>query len=384
MASFGYKPSPSMRDTSESSNPMDEWARSEERSGWVSGTNPAHLAQIETITRAVQAGQISPEGVANLSKRVKGLAPYINSALASRETDLAINRDVQGIVGKYINEGRPAMPEQGQSSGDYSADPSTEFRPAQPAIPSMRNYQGAVDALAANPAYLPYAEKYREIGGLSKADRGEYYTPVYDKQGRLLSFNARSGQVTEPETPVVGAKYSPELQGKIEYSKETGKTYGESQAKSNIELPGAEIDALQSVKLVDDLLKHPGLKLSVGPGGLIPKVPGTRQADFITRLEQLQGRQFMDARQLLKGGGQITDFEGKKAEQGIARMQRAQSAEEFKAGAREYQDAVRSGVAKLRGKSGRAQTDADMKKPSGVSPVLTDREREALRKRHGL
>jgi flagellar protein FlgJ len=70
----------------------------------------------------------------------------------------------------------------------------------------------------------------------------------------------------------------------------------------------------------------------------------------------------MDARQLLKGGGQITDFEGKKAENGIARMQRAQSPEEFKKGAIEYQEAVRAGVAKLRKKANVSNSASEPKR----------------------
>ena len=93
---------------------------------------------------------------------------------------------------------------------------------------------------------------------------------------------------------------------------ESGKTLGEGKTKASMELPGAEADALESTRLVDELVSHPGLRYSIGPAGFLPAIPGTSQADFISRLEQLQGRQFMDARQLLKGGGQITDFEGKK------------------------------------------------------------------------
>jgi hypothetical protein len=154
-----------------------------------------------------------------------------------------------------------------------------------------------------------------------------------------------------PQLPLSTLPTESNAKSTLARASESGKVLGETETKAGLDLPGAEVDALESIRLVDELTKHPGLNLSVGPAGWTPKIPGTRQADFITRLEQLQGRQFMDARQLLKGGGQITDFEGKKAEQGIARMQRAQSADEFKKGAEEYKTAVRAGVAKLRRKA---------------------------------
>ncbi len=60
----------------------------------------------------------------------------------------------------------------------------------------------------------------------------------------------------------------------------------------------------------------------------------------------------MQAFQSLKGGGQITEIEGKKATQAITRMETAQSEAEFMRAAREFQDVIRDGVDKARAQAG--------------------------------
>jgi hypothetical protein len=78
--------------------------------------------------------------------------------------------------------------------------------------------------------------------------------------------------------------------------------------------------------------------------------PGSPMARFRTELEQGGGQAFLQARQMLKGGGQITDFEGAKAEAAFSRMQLAaqnNNQEEFMQAVRDFQDAVNSGYEKL-------------------------------------
>lgn len=75
---------------------------------------------------------------------------------------------------------------------------------------------------------------------------------------------------------------------------------------------------------------------------------------LIQRIKQLQDTTFLSARQMLKGGGAITDYEGKKAEAAMARLSRAQSTEAFKSALTDLKDAIKSGEAKLRAAQGGA------------------------------
>ena len=101
---------------------------------------------------------------------------------------------------------------------------------------------------------------------------------------------------------------------------------------------------------------HPGFEESVGAGlgGLKKYIPGTDAADFHARMDQIKGGQFLQAFESLKGGGQITEIEGKKATDAIARMQTAQSEKEFVAAAREFQHNLELGVRLAAQKAGRA------------------------------
>lgn len=74
-----------------------------------------------------------------------------------------------------------------------------------------------------------------------------------------------------------------------------------------------------------------------------PKTPHASKACLIV----LQGGAFLQARQLLKGGGAITDYEGRKAEEAFARLNKAQSPADFKAALDDFNYFVQQGVKKL-------------------------------------
>jgi hypothetical protein len=69
--------------------------------------------------------------------------------------------------------------------------------------------------------------------------------------------------------------------------------------------------------------------------------------DTIPIIQQLQGKTFLQAFESLKGGGQITEIEGKKAEQAIARLQRTQSTEAFIEALLELREIIVAGQGRL-------------------------------------
>lgn len=128
----------------------------------------------------------------------------------------------------------------------------------------------------------------------------------------------------------------------------------ETQVKAQANLPNAIQEGTNTVKLVDDLLSSKGFKQAVGGSRLLglQKIPGTSARDFDVRLDQLKGKQFLQAYESLKGAGAITDIEGTKAGNAISRMDASQSEEEFQKAAREFQDVIRSGVERAKAKAG--------------------------------
>lgn len=164
--------------------------------------------------------------------------------------------------------------------------------------------------------------------------------------------------------------YNPDFQSQLAASK----TAATQQAKNKVEavanLPKVVDQANESIKLIDDLVNHPGFGIMVGksnPAGEIAAfMPGTAARDFKARFDQIKGKQFLEAFETLKGGGQITEIEGTKATQAISRMERAQSEEEFKNAAREFQDIIRKGVERASNKAGQPMPQINRK--SFMSP----------------
>jgi hypothetical protein len=91
--------------------------------------------------------------------------------------------------------------------------------------------------------------------------------------------------------------------------------------------------ATYAMHVISKAEKHPGLKTAVGLSGKIdPRnyMAGTDATDFQILLDQMQGQTFLQAFESLKGAGQITEVEGTKATNAIARLNRAQSEKEFR------------------------------------------------------
>lgn len=86
--------------------------------------------------------------------------------------------------------------------------------------------------------------------------------------------------------------------------------------------------------------------LGLVQGRLPPRTQA--QADLLARVEQISGRAFLEAFEALKGGGQITEIEGQRATQAIARLQRTQSPEAFQEALFEFADIVRRGIERSR------------------------------------
>lgn len=129
-----------------------------------------------------------------------------------------------------------------------------------------------------------------------------------------------------------------------------GAVIGAEQADEAIALPKAIEAADYSLALLDKVRNHPGREISTGKSFLAGKaaaaVPGTEAKDFSVLMDQVAGEQFMQAFQGLKGGGQITEIEGQKATQAVARLNMAQSENEFMVALDELQDVIERGVAR--------------------------------------
>ncbi len=83
----------------------------------------------------------------------------------------------------------------------------------------------------------------------------------------------------------------------------------------------------------------------------------------------MKGRAFLQAYTTLRGGGQITEVEGKKAEDALARLNRSLSETEAKQALADFRDAVTVGMQKLREKAGVAPESAPTASDSAAPRV---------------
>lgn len=142
-----------------------------------------------------------------------------------------------------------------------------------------------------------------------------------------------------------------------------GRTQGTNQAQATADLPRVVQQGEQTIKLVNDLLQHPGFGVSVGKtapvGSLAAMVPGTNASSFDIALNQLKGKQFLEAFESLKGGGAITEIEGQKAQQAMSRMEKSNTEEEFTKASREFQGIIQQGINRAKSKAGQQPTFND-------------------------
>lgn len=159
-------------------------------------------------------------------------------------------------------------------------------------------------------------------------------------------------------------RYDQLTQQRVAGAQAAGRVAGETQAQAAANLPNVTASAEQGIDVINQMIggltlqkgkvvlpagaekPHAGFSVGVGasaqPG--FQYVPGTDKANFYALMDQVRGGAFLQAFNSLKGGGQITEIEGKKATDAITRLSTTQSEAEFVKAARELQDILRKGV----------------------------------------
>lgn len=102
--------------------------------------------------------------------------------------------------------------------------------------------------------------------------------------------------------------------------------------------------AQDGIELIDSIINDPALN---GITGMLQgRLPPMSQSgtDLNVKIQQLQGQAFLQAFESLKGGGQITQIEGVKAENAIARLNRAQSTEAYVAALNDLRGILERGL----------------------------------------
>lgn len=232
-------------------------------------------------------------------------------------------------------------------------------------------------------------------------------------QEEAAAYGARAGQFdTEsgrfyPINPPKGSRIQVGPDGSVVIAEGAGVGMGEEPSVGDVYDPG---EVQGTLDLIDEIATDPTLDRIVGPveggGGNDVANLNVMQRSYyggdglgaIQKINQLQSRSWLAARAMLKGGGPITDYESRKAEAAVARLERAQGETEFRQALTDLRDAITEGRAKLeaqRGQGGEPNTNISgmdaaqiqdlMQKmpPDQMSPELRGRLADRLRQIQG-
>lgn len=220
---------------------------------------------------------------------------------------------------------------------------------------------------AAGPADMP-AEQGQPAQFTPPAEQPKFL-PMVGSNGLPITENLPPGYrlgfdpVTRSEVlmRIPGAETTEEKAAAEERGRAIGKTQG-----ANAPNPAAAQKADEALRIIEKTKSHPGRSWGTGVTGVIPGIPGTSQRDFVALVDQIKGKAFLEAFESLKGGGQITEAEGKKATDAIARLDRGQTGAGFLEALADLEHVIKVGRARARGEPAPAQPAATT--PGGSSP----------------
>ncbi|HDS1649002.1 TPA: hypothetical protein QEL68_000698 [Stenotrophomonas maltophilia] len=245
-----------------------------------------------------------------------------------------------GRPGAVVDIGGAQVPAQG-ATGQYTIDPSLPPEVQQ----QIRAAEAAGQQVPSNMVLPPRSGPVRVPTAAEKAGASE--VARLEAQQRYL-----------PD------ELAMRTQAAIQQAGGSAQAKGEAEARLEAvqNLPRVMQESTNAINLINQALNHPGLATAVGASGRAdPRnyIPGTDATDFRVLLDQIKGGTFLQAFQSLKGGGAITEVEGTKAEQAIARLNRDQSEAAFRQSLQDLRDVAQAAIT-------RAQTKAQA---AGGSPA---------------
>lgn len=128
---------------------------------------------------------------------------------------------------------------------------------------------------------------------------------------------------------------------------ELGKAEGAARAGYEDAVSKAQL-ALSTIQKIKD---HPARERMTGWSSYLPTVTPSGRG-FQALLGQLEGQVFLEAYSGLRGGGHITEIEGEKAQRALARLDTAQSEEEFVQALDDLASVIRAGMQRAAKKAG--------------------------------
>jgi hypothetical protein len=270
------------------------------------------------------------------SKRQKKAEEGLYSALKEQQ-----NKDETRRLGLVA-----ALPEQERELGRHLNLAALEENVAKRLAPSTRGSAQLdyITELSNNPKLLKIAKDLRLV------NQGVEFDP---NTNSVLQTSGYAPARAEIEGAISGAKQEAKNISDIGSAgpKKENAELGRARAQAKINLPVIEDAATYTLDLVNQLENHPGLSKVVGHYDLTKPITTALSQDardFEILREQVNSKAFLDAFEKLKGGGSITEKEGEKGTEAIARMKTTQSEKQFRMALREFTEIVERGRTRAR------------------------------------
>lgn len=202
---------------------------------------------------------------------------------------------------------------------------------------------------------------FKPTPGTKWLDTGTGHIGVDSRSGTPVGPAMQPGAPGQPPQPPQQGATAPR-QAPVGYipkdivGKESAEEVGKARGQAQVNLPNVLLKSQAALKTIDQLETHPGKEWAVGFTGAVPGVYGTKQRDYIALHNQAKGQTFLAAYDSLRGAGAITDVEGVKAEQAIARLDRAQSKEGYDEALRDLRGVIKNGMDVARQKASGAKS----------------------------
>lgn len=207
-------------------------------------------------------------------------------------------------------------------------------------------------------AYAKMLERQRQM-------QMQGYAPQQSTEGFFrVGPSGELSFLTDPDSgkrimPIGSLQYDPTVKARIAQATAEGKATGEAVAGAQLGLGQEEAKTAQSLALIEKALAHPGRATATGASAKFdPRnaIPGTAAYDFNILSEQLKGQAFLEAFESLKGAGAITDREGQAATVAMARLDTAQSEQEYEKALIELRQIMMNAIDRQRQRAGQAPT----------------------------
>lgn len=243
--------------------------------------------------------------------------------------------------------------------------------------------------MAAKKQQIDKSSKFGKQGAIFQDAEGNFHSIQFAEDGtrkieKLEGLSPAKGvkqigtDLVDSSTGKTVRTMTPQIE-----EKEAAEQRGQSRGKAQFMMPATAIKAQDAINVIEQVIgtegrelsagekaksPHVALKYGTGVLGVAPAIPGTKQAEFVALHNQLTGKAFLEAFESLKGGGAITEVEGKKATDAIARLDRKLSPEDYTKALRDLREVIQKGVERSRAQAspvGSPKQMQDRLPPSG-------------------